>query len=93
MRQPVPIDVANFFAVSPIHNVNINPGAHLAPSAPINCNERATALADAVELYHSLQRAASDSEDFELLSAAFNRRCAEDPVGVLRALEQEALIA
>lgn len=62
-------------------------------SANANCNTRATAGPDAVELYRQLRAAPADSEDFELLAAAFNRACSDDPLAVIRALEQQALIA
>lgn len=48
---------------------------------------------DVAQLYRDLRHAPPDSDDFELLSAAFNRRCNEDPLGVMRALEQEVGIA
>lgn len=47
---------------------------------------------DVVALYRDLRAAVPDTEEFELLAAAFNRACAEDPLGVARAIEQEALI-
>lgn len=64
-----------------------------APRAPLqvgSCNHRAS---DIAELYQALRRAPADSEEFELLAAAFNRACSEDPLAVLRALEQQALVA
>jgi hypothetical protein len=57
---------------------------------PVICNTHARP--DVAELYRSLVAAPPNSEDFEILSAAFKRACDSDPKGVLRALEQEALV-
>jgi len=54
---------------------------------------RSQACADLVALYEELRRAPTGSEDFELLMAAFNRACADDPKAVLRALQMEAFTA
>lgn len=57
-----------------------------------SCNARATPELDVVELYRQLCAAQPNTEDFEMLSAEFNRRCAADPMGVLRQLEQATLV-
>jgi hypothetical protein len=48
---------------------------------------------DVAQLYRELRRVPPHSEDFELLSAEFNRCCAADPLGVARAIDQESVPA